>query len=679
MSKYVGEDKITGKAENIDEIISIILPAATVTAALLLLLYTYMVYPQWLFIPLLIIIIIAAYFLLPLIKPENITTRKYGKPKKVWINGSKKMLSRIAPDNVKFFMDYARVNNKYMRVLYPKDYPPVAYHGWLNNYMNMDAKIMITQHITPMTRGEAEILLNKQILKVDSALIGLPDGHPAKEKIQQKSEWYKTLKSRVCVRKEENMFKNSLYFTVFADTKKELNNATTMLGETARGDSIPLEVPSFRTESAYLTIGPRNYDALRKTHPFDTYSLSTLFPFIQNIFGTKQGVLYGFNPSYQPIILDRFKARSSHTIISGTTGSGKSFITKMLIIREKLYNPPTMGLKIFIIDPTGEFTRLTRFLGGQVISIGAENTIINPLDIKTVSVKSTTPVMEKTMELINFFDIAYSLTSHEKAILQQIIPQAYEQMGITDKISIETYMGDSPIFSDLQNMLKTYRENRDATVEDKQVASKLVLYTDMFVNGPLKNFNKQTTISLTSDIICFDISTLSTMENIFTPLMSIVMSYIDGKVKETPNIRKILVIDECHRILDNPRIRKFLERMVREYRKHNAGACLISQSIEDFLQSPEGESIVNLCYYNILMVHDKIGEKTEKFYDLNELEKQILLYGETGKNTNYSECIMVAGKSKTMMKVYAFDYEYPYLTTTPAEVAEIEKKEQEVL
>lgn len=68
-----------------------------------------------------------------------------------------------------------------------------------------------------------------------------------------------------------------------------------------------------------------------------------------------------------------------HVFICGTSGGGKSVALKTLTAR----NIATTGCGAFFIDVEGEYTNLTKMLGGKVIKIAqGESTGINPFELE---------------------------------------------------------------------------------------------------------------------------------------------------------------------------------------------------------------------------------------------------------------------------------------------------------
>jgi type IV secretory pathway VirB4 component len=350
-------------------------------------------------------------------------------------------------------------------------------------------------------------------------------------------------------------------------------------------------------------------------------------------------------------------------IIVGVTGSGKSYIAKLFIIRERCYNP---SMTVYIIDPLSEFSAVVNYLEGQVISLGAREKgtpVINPFDIK-LSVSEDNPVLHRTQKLIALFKILFNPTPHEQAILETLIPKLYEQKGIT-KERIEAIFS-SPTFGDLQEELSAFRDSAESSAEEKVIASKYIRLLEPWVTGAYSMFNHQTNIELTKSLISFDISALG--KAMFTPMMAIAMDFIDGKIRANYE-RKMLVVDEAHRVLHNEIARAMLETTVREARHFNTGVTIISQSAEDFLQYPEGRVIIENSIINVLMRHDKITEQMQNYpgFNFTPEERQVILYAATGAE-GYSECLFMCGNTKTPMVVKAFPFEHPVITTQPSEL-----------
>ena len=81
-----------------------------------------------------------------------------------------------------------------------------------------------------------------------------------------------------------------------------------------------------------------------------TSGLVSTYPFISSTIFDEKGIYIGNNIKNNSLIfIDRFnneKYKNANICIFGTSGAGKSFFTKILILRSRLF-----GIEQFIIDP----------------------------------------------------------------------------------------------------------------------------------------------------------------------------------------------------------------------------------------------------------------------------------------------------------------------------------------
>ncbi len=85
--------------------------------------------------------------------------------------------------------------------------------------------------------------------------------------------------------------------------------------------------------------------------------------------------------------------------VFGTSGAGKSYYIKLLIIRNRLY-----GIEQYVIDPEREYLNIAKALNGVVIKIGpSSESYINIFDIRENSVEENKGYLStKIPKLIGF-------------------------------------------------------------------------------------------------------------------------------------------------------------------------------------------------------------------------------------------------------------------------------------
>ena len=191
------------------------------------------------------------------------------------------------------------------------------------------------------------------------------------------------------------------------------------------------EITNFRHLSYYLDNIPLNYNNTEQKIYMTTDSLSNIFPFyIQNIID-ENGTIVGKTDNNNLCIVDIFsnKYENSNICIFGCSGSGKSFFTKLYIIRNYF-----LGIKQIVLDVEDEYSFL--------------NSIFNNTDkIKIINMK----------EIIK--------NSNEAC---KILKKIQENLGIEKTIiyidEVWKYSSSEDLLSEIFNMYKTIRKKKAAIV-----------------------------------------------------------------------------------------------------------------------------------------------------------------------------------------------------------------------
>ena len=345
--------------------------------------------------------------------------------------------------------------------------------------------------------------------------------------------------------------------------------------------------------------------------------------------------------------------------IFGTSGAGKSFFTKLLILRSSL-----LGIEQYIIDPEREYEKLAKELNGALIKIGqSSNTFINIFDIREESLEEGQGYLAtKISKLIGFFKLIFGeLNEEEKAILEEKIIKVYEKKQITfddkslykkenGKVNIKPVFKeakDMPVLNDLYKILG--EDEKTKTMQIKLIP---------FVKGSLKFFDNKTNIQLNNKIVVADVYDLG--EENLKYGMYLFMDYFWDKIKADRKIKKTIYLDEAWRLIgvtSNKEVASFIYKIFKTIRKYGGSAVAITQDVSDLFSLDNG--IYGKCILNNSCI--------KLFFSLEEENIKIL-----SENTNLTEKEKVEIKSlkKGESLIFAND-EHVLLKI---EVAEFEKK-----
>ena len=305
-----------------------------------------------------------------------------------------------------------------------------------------------------------------------------------------------------------------IYLEIFSKDEKEQEYLLNKIEGILQSEGIQTKRANFRQEQTLLSSLPFmiNHTDIKKASRRNvlTSGLIGTYPFLSSSIFDEEGIFYGTNIYNNSIIfIDRYaeeKYKNANMCIFGTSGSGKSFFTKLQILRYRL-----LGIEQYVIDPDREYTNIAQNLEGTVIKIGASaETYINVLDIRQESIEDEKGYLAtKISRLIGFFNLIFgSLDEEEKAILEEKLIKCYEKKGITfqdetlyknekDKISIKPIFKESkdmPILEDLYNILG-----------EEERTKKMQIKLNPFIKGSLNFFNNYTNINLQDKLIVADI------------------------------------------------------------------------------------------------------------------------------------------------------------------------------
>ena len=233
------------------------------------------------------------------------------------------------------------------------------------------------------------------------------------------------------IRKEMQVNNEDLYFlyiyiNLYSEDEKELEYNLNKIEGIAQSKGLQTRRANFRQEESFIATLPvlENKEIIKEATKRNvlTSGLLATYPFISSSIYDKEGIFIGTNIYNNSLVfIDRYnteKYKNANICIFGTSGAGKSFYTKLLILRYKL-----LGIKQYIIDPDREYNIICEKLKGIQIKLGpTSNTYINVFDIRKESIEDGESgyLATKISKLIGFFNLIFGeINEEEKAILEE--------------------------------------------------------------------------------------------------------------------------------------------------------------------------------------------------------------------------------------------------------------------
>lgn len=537
------------------------------------------------------------------------------------------------------------------RSFFIMSYPRYLNDNWFSPIINLDKVFDVGIHITPQDTTKVMNDLQHKVAEVESQLILKEEkGQTRDPKLETAFKDIEDLRDSL-MQAEEKMYEVGVYITIYGNDDTELDKVENEIKNILESRLIQFRPTLFQESEGLFSSLPLGIDPVAQTTKLNTTPLSSIFPFVSFDLTSDRGIMYGVNRhNGSLVIFDRFSLENYNSIIFAKSGSGKSYTTKLEILRTLMFDT-----EVIIIDPEREYEYLTEAVGGRYFDISLTSSHhINPFDIPHIS-KDESPsdvLRSNIVNLVGLFRVMLGgLSPEEDSLVDQAIGETYALKDITPGSDFSNI--SPPLLSDFEAVLKGM-SGTETLVE------KLTKYTSGSWSGFL---NHPTNVDINKKCISFSIRD---MEDELKPVaMYLVTHYIWNTVRKEIK-KRLLVVDEAWIMMKSDDTASFLFGLAKRGRKYYLGLCTITQDVNDFLKNQYGLPIITNSSIQLLLKQSPAAiESVQKAFNLTDEEKYLLL------ECNVGEGIFFAGQKHVAIKVVASYTEDQIITSDPAQIAKI--------
>ena len=434
---------------------------------------------------------------------------------------------------------------------------------------------------------------------------------------------------------------------------------------------------TFEQLAAFQSCLPQARDDLRRTVTLDATTLAAMFPFLSNSLVMPGGVLVGISETHEPVLLNPWDAslENPHLFIGGVTGSGKSYLGKLLVERDLLMHGQR-GQQSFVIDPDLEYQHLAGALGGTVVRLAPGSPHhLNPFDLLPPrcdfraylqEASRGDRLAEKIQDLHAMLDILLAedaspstaglgmLSKREKGLLDRVLYEAYRVAGISS--DPRTHRRHPPLLCDLYDLLKGGLCGPDET----DLAGRLSRY----VSGSLSSlFSDFTSVDLGSHLVVWDIRD---MRGELRPLaIALIADRVWTQALYDSRTPRALYIDEAASLMEHPAGGQFLATLSRRARKRYLRLVTMTQNPEQFVEDPWGSVVASNAAIKVLKTQDATSAAAvaARFHLTRNEQQRLITFGS-------HEALVLAGGKRVIITIPASQREHALITTNPLEGAE---------
>ena len=434
--------------------------------------------------------------------------------------------------------------------------------------------------------------------------------------------------------------------------------------ESARGVA-----ETFGTHAIFQSSLPGSLMPLPRWVRMKTRMASDLTP-LHNGFETGEKPLCLFRGSSGGLVslnlFDHCNIDAPLAFVSGSSGSGKSFLVNQLLLQHLGVRP-----RIVILDMGGSYARLVRLLGGQMVSLEEDHPIcLNPLGLFALKEEPSPSVRGRICRIIEEMasdkePLTCAMGDRLDIALESLFcrsrAEGLENLTIDDLVRFLS-RGDS-LARDLADRLQPFTAGQR--------------YADWFCG--------ETCLDMRGDLVCFDLKGIRRDARLCRVMIPILIHLLHDMLGADRLREKILVMDEMWDFIRNPRLVEFVIEAWKTFRKENTVTLGVTQNLgADIADHPEvGAAIIQNTETWFLLDQGRPQqmEKTCEILELTEGEREILARLRRGNRKDdhgdpefYRSALMIRGRRNGVrnsgeIRISPLPKEYWMATTTPMEAA----------
>lgn len=557
-------------------------------------------------------------------------TRRHHRPRHTFDQAG----SLFTPSEVEVGARHLTADGAHVATLVVTGYPRDVAPGWLDPLLGFPGRVDVSVHVEPIDPQTAATRLRRNLARLESGRRHSAEhGRLPDPDVDAAVEDAHDLAARVA-RSEARLFRVGLYLAVHANDEATLTENVAAVRALAASLLLDVRPASYRQLAGWTTCLPLGLDKVGTHRTMDTAALSAGFPFTSPDLpapdpttpAAAAGVLYGFNLSSSGLVMwDRFGCDNHNAVVLARSGAGKSYLIKLELLRS-LYR----GVHGFVIDPEGEYSRLTHAVGGTVLDLGAPGVHLNPLDLpvyRDPTGQLRAPANART-EAALFVHAALAVLlgepdARQRAVLDDAITTTYTRAGITD--DPRTWNKSAPLLGDLAATLREHPTYRDTGTE---LAGRLHPFVRGAYSGLLSG---PTTVAPVGHLVSFNLRRLPEQLRPVGTLLTLdaIWRQVANPATRRP---RLVVVDEAWTLLQRPEGARFLARLAKSARRHWTGLTVITQDTADVLSTDLGRAVVaNAATHILLRQSTQAIDEVARVFALSDGEREFLLRATPGQ------------------------------------------------
>ncbi|KKU99406.1 MAG: Type IV secretory pathway VirB4 component-like protein, partial [Candidatus Jorgensenbacteria bacterium GW2011_GWC1_48_8] len=275
--------------------------------------------------------------------------------------GQEDLPNVIAPAGMEVNSNYLKVGDYFAKTFFVFTYPRYVASGWFSPVINLAEMMDISVFVNPMDTALALRNLRKKVAQVEAEIAEKQEKGVVRDPVLETA--YQDIENlRDSLQQaREKLFEVGVYITIYGSSLENLSKLENTIENLLESKLVYIKPALFRHLEGFNSVLPIAQDDLNVHTPLNSGPTSSLFPFISPDLTSDKGILYGVNlHNNSLVIFDRFSLENANSVVFAKSGSGKSYATKLEIIRSLM-----VDTNVIVIDPENEYQNLANAVGGS--------------------------------------------------------------------------------------------------------------------------------------------------------------------------------------------------------------------------------------------------------------------------------------------------------------------------
>ena len=487
------------------------------------------------------------------------------------------------------YSKYLELRGRYVRCFEFVEYPRVLSPVYLEELFDSGIELDLSMYVWPVSPSEAQSRLRTQLVRWNGQRSDLIQrGRVVPPEVDMVVADVDRLWGEV-QRGVSKLFRITLTAAVYGRSVDELDESSEVLESYFRTQMSRVRPMTFRHADGYAMVMPTLKSGGGEPYLTDSGTMMRMYPFSPPDMDTRGGTLFGMDRrSKAPIIFDPFDTApprmNGHMVVMARSGAGKSYTTKLRVIREA-----TRGNPVYLIDPDGEYGPIANLMGGRVLVPGRPGYGMNPFATVYTDIGYLSDKCNNLCYLVQVM-LQGEVDQEGVAIIDRCVSSFYAQQ-IRNVLDAGLPLEGQTLGSGGMREFYSFLRQQDAPEGADWLANMIERFAVGSVRFLMASSDEGVSTDLMSDELPVTTFNLRGLPDNLKPVATSVCSEVVWGLAVGKPRPRIMIVDECWTVLSTKQGASMMLAIAKRARKYRLALMAITQDVQDFLAEIEGAGV----------------------------------------------------------------------------------------